>query len=391
MTAVFRTLFPILLLGIALLPAPASAQVVSYVVATIEGNITQAMVNFIALYTDALRPTLMVVFSLAVVLYGIKILYAPRELQKMTGIFMLKLAIVAGFSFNMAYFGMVPFQIVHGLIYAIIGGVDPWMQFDTYIAALMGNGNLSQGIIGTLGAALFSGIQGIMTFLVGFIGVFSILYLGFRAAFSYLSAIVLIAFIMLISPLILPLAMFTQTERIYFRKWFDLLIAAMINPVVVIVFLWMIMGIIQSSVTDIMSIPGLQEGQRLNKNAFSWLLPNDPNTWTQLEQTLGQPMGAPAVQSFMSPTLFSSMDANTLSTSALDFGPDQVWTMQQLTFQFLGLFIVAYLLMSLLNSIPDISDSIAGVATGLGWQGMPFAKELKQAVGTMKRAMAGAG
>lgn len=374
------------------LPMQAAAEpLVAYVVVTIEGNIMMAMTNFIALYTNALAPTLMAFFSLSVILFGIKLFYAPRELQKISIGFLLKIAIVSGFTFNMDYFSTVPFEIVHGLIYTILGGVDPWAQFDTYIAKLMGNGTLSEGIVGTIGAALFSGIQGILTFLVGFIGVFSILYLGFRAAFSYLSAITLIAFIMIISPLILPLAMFTQTERVYFKKWFDLLIAAMINPVVVIVFLWMVMGLVQDAVDGILGVDGLQGAQRMNRNMFSWLLPNDPNNWTQLSQTLGQQTGTPAVQSFMSPTLFSSMNANVMSTSALDFGPDQVWAMQQLTFQFLGLFILSYMLLSLLNAIPEIADGIAGVSSGLGWQGMPFSKELKQAIATIKKATASGG
>jgi hypothetical protein len=372
------------------LPLSAQAQV-SYVVDSIEGTIIQAMGNFIGVYTAYLMPTILAIFTLSVLLYGIKMIYAVQGLQKLTIIFVLKLAIVAGFTFNMGYFSGVPFQIVHGLIYAIVGGVNPWAQMDAYIAALMGNGNLANGIVGVLGAALFSGIQGLLVFLLGFIGVFSVLYLGFRAAFTYLSSIVLIAFIMLISPLILPFAMFTYTERIYFKKWLDLLIAAMINPVIVIAFLWMILGMVGTAVTNILGIPNLQGGYRMNKNMFSWLMPNDPNRWVQLEQTLGQTTQAPTVQSFMSPTLFSSMDANVVSTAALDFGPDQVWTMQELTFHFLGLFIVSYLLLSLLNSIPSLADGIAGVATGMEWQGMPFVKEIKQAIGTIKAAAGGGG
>lgn len=372
----------------AMVPLQAQAQV-TYVVNNIENTIVAAMSNFIAAYTDYLRPTMLAVFTLAVVLYGIKMIYAIQELQKMTLTFMLKLAIVAGFAFNMDYFATLPFAVVHGLIDTIVGGVNPWVQLDAYIGELMGNGNLANGIVGILGAALFSGIQGILVFLVGFIGVFSVLYLGFRAAFSYLSSIVLIAFIMLVAPLILPLAMFTHTDRIYFKKWIDLLIAAMINPVIVVAFLWMIVGLVGGAVGTLIGIPNLQAGYRMNHNMFSWLMPNDPNRWTQLSSTLGQPIQAPAVQSFMSPTLFSSMNANALSTAALDFGPDQVWTMQQLTFDFLGLFIVAYLLLSLLDGIPDIADNIAGVATGIGWQGMPFVGQLKQAASVIKKAAGG--
>lgn len=402
-------------------PGVAPGYVTTRMVTCIQTSILNALQGYIAAYTQALGPTIMVLFTLGVILYAIKLLYQPRELQQMTFGFMLRFVIAGALAWHAATIVLWPFMIITDLTRIVAGGYTPWVQMDALIGRLLGFNNagasLSNGLIGVIGAMLFSGLSGILAFLLGMISVIFTLYFVFRAVFIYLSAIIMVAFLMVISPLIIPLALFPYLDRSYVKKWTDLLIASMITPVVMVAFLSMFLSVIGIMINlSINSIHGNAQCSRAavisgtcapstnfsaytrsNTNLTSWLLPADPYTWNRMAQNLGSPIpgqnqprdSTPPVQSFMSPSLLASMDANPMATSSLDFGPDQVFTMQMLTLNFLGLFIVVYLMKGMMDVVPELADSLGGVATGLGEQGVPLLDSLKQSVNQLKKMTGG--
>jgi hypothetical protein len=128
---------------------------------------------------------------------------------------------------------------------------------------------------------------------------------------------------------------------------------------------------------------------RSNRNAFSWMLTADPATVRTLENTLGAQPGRTALQNFMSPVMSQSIDTNPITGFALDFGANQVWALQLMVFGFLGIFIVSYLMLSMINYLPEVTDSITGIATGLKVESVPFMAEFKQGLTKLKSAMSG--
>ena len=71
---------------------------------------------------------------------------------------------------------------------------------------------------------------------------------------------------------------------------------------------------------------------------------------------------------------------NPITSFTLDFGANQVWNMQMLTFSFLGLFLVAYVMISLMGKLPELADTISSVSTGIEFQSLPLLGEARQAV-----------
>jgi len=194
--------------------------------------------------------------------------------------------------------------------------------------------------------------------------------------------------------LMIPLALFSNTTR-YLYKWIDYLIAAIIHPVLLFAFLFLFGGVIIDMLNwftcGLLSGTDFSQHWRNNQNLFSWLLNADPRAIQQLEGVLETGNGRTAVHSFVSPSMLNAVDVNPVTTFAIDFGANQVWAMQLLVFGFLGLFITAYLLLSMINYLPRISESIAGVVLGLEVQGIPFVSELRHAFSRLKGALGSSG
>lgn len=372
-----------------------SWQFTTRVVNCVQGSIQIATAAMLQGYKTYV-PVFMAFALFALILFGVKLVTGQPQMLRLTYSFVFRFALVYMFWYFMVYtdFPGAVFAIVTDFSSLVVGGWSPWIQLDTYLGKIMGSGsntNFSQGLFGIIGNSLFTGLSGGFVFIIGSLAAITTLYLGFRAIFSYLAALMMIAFLLIISPLVIPLALFHYTER-YLNKWLDLLIAAMINPALVFAFLWVFLGLINNIVdTVLIQVLGGNDFSnfwRANNNMISWLMPTDPMMKQQLGQILQETsnphLGIPPLQTFTSPALSSAVDLNPISSFALDFGPSQVWMMQTMTFHFLGLFLVAYVMLSMLGAIPDIADSIAGVVTGLKFEGLPLIGEARSAINTFK-------
>jgi len=182
------------------------------------------------------------------------------------------------------------------------------------------------------------------------------------------------------------------TER-YTRKWFELLVAAMIQPVMLFAFLWMFLSLIDSTVASIFDLLGGNDFQaywRNNTPLFSWSLLTDPTLLQKYEARGAQP-GIPIVQSFMGPLMGRSMDLNIFHLPGIDFGPANMLAIQQLIAAFIAVLIVIMLLRTMLDAIPRLADDVAGVTTRIGFENIPFVGNLKQAVGSLTAPAGGGG
>ncbi len=405
-------------------------QVTTKVVNCVQSVLSNAVLTMMNLLVNALRPTIATVFLLATVFFGIRIALGVEQLTKETMVFAVKFAVVFFFAFNLPAFltsygvtgapTLLPYAIVDtftsmvsraftGAPYNRPANWLPWNEFDLYISKLLGFGatRIDQGLLGIVNTSITSGLTGVLCFLLGMLGIIALLYFGFRAVYSYLAAMVLIGYVTMIGVIMVPLALFEFTSERYFKKWLDLLIAAMLNPVILFAFLAIFLPAIESALYGVICmfspgcpnpqwcfdnncVPDLRAFQRSGSSMFSWQMPTDPVLWRQFEATLGQQRGAQAVQNFMNPSMSSAMDMGSMSFASTDFGPNQVQKMQDLTLAFLGLFVAAYAMLSLLSGIPRIADGIAQVFTGLEFEGMPFANEFRQVLSKMKSAVSGA-
>lgn len=335
----------------------------------------------------------------AVILFGIKIFGMEPRLNRMGFLLLLKIGLVVWYVTNLHWIAIIPLEITVYMSHLVVGGWSPWTDLDLYLGKIVGfaptdgpNGtDFSNGLLSLVGSALMSGLSGSLLFIIGSLSILTTLYFGFRAVFTYCAALLLIGFIMMISPFLVPFALFEYGYRFYFKKWLDLLIGAMLNPIFLFAFLWVFLGIIRFIVDTIVVVilGGNEFGQwqRDNQQLFSWVAPTDPRILDNLGQALGTETPTDtAYQDFAGGTTTSVVEYNPLTSFTLDFGANQIWNMQLLTFSFLGLFLVAYVMISLMGKLPELADSISGVYTGIEFKSLPLLGEARQAVSKLSGA-----
>jgi hypothetical protein len=342
----------------------------------------------------------------AIVVFGMRVLNGEREITRKTVGFLLRLGLVMAFSWNLNGWGLAIFNIEDEMINLVSGG-EPWYRIDDFLGKLFGAGPqivLFQGLMGILGGALTSSTVGVILFIAGFLAILDILTFLIRVVFTYLAAYLVIAFMIIISPIVIPLALFFTTEY-YFRKWVDMLISAMLTPVLLFAFLQLFVPVFIVLVAAIFAIlgfpicpdpndptnwwatcpaPDFRAYWKLNQPLFSWLVPGDPTFDQMLTITTDTDLSDSAVQSNINPLLRRGFNANILNVPGIDFGLNNLGVTQQLVFAFMSLWIFASLMKSMVGAIPDIASGIAASASPVDLQSVSIkrmATEAKQNIG----------
>lgn len=362
--------------------------VTTRVVYCVENSIVSAVVAFLSMLSEIMWPTVTAVLLFSAALFGIRISLGEQELTKETITYLIKLGVVIMFSVNLGGFASIPFAVVEEAITLVVGGWSPWEQIDLMLAKFFGFGPqlaLFQGLLSIIGAALFSSAAGGLMFIIGLLVILGILNLVFRAVYTYLAALMVLAFTIIISPIAVPAAMYRPTQR-HFKKWLDLLIGVMVLPVILFGFLWIFLGMVDTTIASIFNLLGGNDFQaffRHNQAAFSWLLPTDPDIWKQLEQGAGLKRNVPPILEGMNPMMGQAMDMNPMHFPGIDFGANNLMMMQQVIMNLVAVLLVVFLMVSMIEEIPYLSDSISGIATGIRFERLPLVSDIRRALSTI--------
>ena len=378
------------------------------VVNCIKGSIITATGDLLQVISDYMTPLVSIMVVFALIILGARILNGERELTRTVVGFALRLGLVWMFYYNLggAISGMpggnlsnAIFLVEDQLVQLVNTGTGsdpsytPWDRIDLFIGKIFGFGPqivLFQGLLGLVGAALVSSTLGIILFLAGFMAIVDLLTFTLSVVFTFLMSYLLIAFMIIISPLIIPMALFFYTER-YFQKWLAMLVGAMLTPVMLFAFLGMFMNIFSVLIAGIFGTlgfacpgcdspitcdlsqcvpPDFKAFWKLNQPLFSWLIPGDPTFDQMLSSVTQTGVGDPAVQSNILPTARRALNTSMVMVPSIDFGRNNVGIMQKLVFQFISLWIFASLMKSMVAKIPDIAASIASTVTGIDMYSM---------------------
>lgn len=368
-------------------PGVPSWMVVSLITDCVNNNIRAATFLFLNALSSALAPAIGSVLTLAVVIFGFRAMILEEQLPAKALGLGIKIGAVLMFTVSLGGLGTLPFETVDASISIITLGLAPWTEVDMTLGQLFGYApglSLEKGVLGFLSGGLYSSASGAFLFFVGGAVILGMVGLAIRAIYSYLLAMTMIAFMMVISVMFIPMIVFGYTER-YFRKWLDLLIAAMIQPMLLFAFLKMFFGLINISVGQIFGVLGGNDFRRFWRSdtpLFNWGVITDP-ALLQHYEALGQARGIPMKQSYLDPALGRTMDTNFLHPPTLDFGPDTMVMWQSLVTQFIGLGIIVYIMITLVDAIPRLADGIAGVSTYMGLENLPFMQQAKGAIQNM--------
>lgn len=365
-------------------------QLTSKLVTCINKNIRLAVAGFIEKLSTYMEPIVGLLFTFALVLFGVRLAGGERQLVPAAAGFLFRSGLILMFAFNLGGFAYAPFAIVdEGLSLLTTGamgapGWSPWEQIDLMLAKLVGAGpglTMAQGVLGIIGAALYSHSMGLFLFLLALVAILILLNFIFRCVYTYLLCMLTIGYLVAISPLIIPLAFFGITER-HMRKWLDWLLTVILIPILLFGFLWLFLSVVEGSIASIFQLFGgsndFSAFWRNNVPVFSWNLVGDPSLFRNYDVL--DDVRRPAMQSYMNPLGGGVMDLNLLRLPMIDFGANNPQVIQALIMRFASLGITCYLLISALDAMPSMAESIVGVNTTIALERLPFVDDVKHAI-----------
>ncbi len=97
------------------------------------------------------------------------------------------------------------------------------------------NPGMARGLINFFFSSMQTSVMGILLAVVGFVFIYSLVWMVLKALFVYLAGYIGIAFLMIFAPLFIPLVLFRVTSE-YFKKWFRMVIGFMLQPVIILAF-----------------------------------------------------------------------------------------------------------------------------------------------------------
>lgn len=381
--------------------------------------VTNVMIGALSIFLEELseymKPIVAVMLVLAVILFGFRLLSQEPHLAAEGTKFFIRFALVVGFVyFFITELYVYIFPIMEQLITLVWNATNqtgfagtPWEFIDVLLGTLFGFGgsmDLMMGILGLVMALLFSSTMGIYVFVLAIGALLAFITFLFRVVFTYLLAIVTLAFMIALAPLVVPLAVFQTLEQRYFKKWLDLLISAVMQPVILFAFLGMFLGLFGQGICTLLatfnSTPcGMACGAsdcdfkhlwQVNQPLFSWLMPSDPaivKRFDDPDMFLDDPANVkaiPPVQVFMNPQLQNAMNMNVMNVPAVNFGANQMAALQMLGLNFISFLLLGALMMSMVQLIPQLAADLTAATLGLGIQELPFEQEAKSGFGKLQ-------
>lgn len=351
------------------------------VVKCVEVTVRYSVTELLKVISSYMGPVVAALSTLAIIVFGVRTMSGEPRLAPQAFGLLIRLSLIVFFSNNLGGFSDSIFAILDQMLRLVTDTKEvscspyPWCGLDHFLQKLLGFGphvTLAGGVLGLLGGALFSSTFGLMLFLIGITAIISLLLFVFQVVYMYLNAIVLIGFLLIISPLLIPFAIFYYSER-YVDKWIKLLISAMLTPMMMFAFIWLFMGIFDTLIAHIFSIVPegtLKSFLHTNRPLMSWLMPTDPDMVKHLAElpqlptpegvTPGAHVVVPPLQTVTNPADNLSMNKNITVPNSTDFGPNDSLIKQNLIYAFASLYLYTTLMKSLLEKIPEVAGRIAG-------------------------------
>lgn len=228
---------------------------VNRMIACIGETVIWSVQKHLGAYNTGIIQIIRALFVLAIIMYGILLFMGRGNIAVRDGIMLaIKIGFITWLVINSEFGKLFPYLL--GMINWTVGlvtsyvttqlnpycGVSQqiWLRVDCVLGLLIGGIipgiGLSSGLIGFLGAALFSGGTGLALFLLG-LGILLVLGMAlFQAAFILVSSYIALALLAIVAPLMIPLILFQVTSG-YFQKWVRLLIGVILQPIFLFAYL----------------------------------------------------------------------------------------------------------------------------------------------------------
>lgn len=370
--------------------------------------VKQAMLHAVFEITTGMRnymkDVLTVCFTLYIALFAIRVMGGEPQLVPSTAKTLIRIAVVWLLFNNIPAMAYYAYGITDWFIKLVL--IDPtftpWEKIDSFLSRLMGFApglTLVNGVAGIIFALAVSGTLGTSVFTFALIGMYTMMMFILEIVYTYLAAFMSIGFLMILAPLVIPLALFSYTDQRFFSKWFKNLITAMITPMMLLGFLQVSLGYFDELIDDAMvvfsdnkmpinedgfAMPDMSEFWRANQNLIpSWVLVGDPTTAEKMRDEINKKVKAgemkhkimPPVATEINPHARVGMEKGGMMSFVTTYPPQKL---QDLLLAIIPIFIYALMLLGLVRKMPELATAIAGGVTISMASSATFMQEAQQ-------------
>jgi hypothetical protein len=241
------------------------------VVHCIQALVVEAAKTFLNGFMPVYTSIVIAAMVLAVTIYGAMIAMGTVTRPPVQSIIlMLKVGAVAFFTLQFSGLIDMVFDVMEGLLYIVTdymtlsassacsdegkvrelfvdferAEISAWDKVDCMFMTLLGVGVAStaaSGFVSILVALLFMGGIGLILAVIGMLFILTLLFSLLRAVKIYLMSVISVAFLICVSPLIIPMVLFAPTKPL-FNQWLKNLLNYMVIPVFLFAYLAMMVA-----------------------------------------------------------------------------------------------------------------------------------------------------
>lgn len=386
-------------------------QITSLVVNCVRSVIITGTKAIVKDLSEYIKDTVVMLFAVVVAVFGIRLVAGEAEVTSKSFAVLAKLAFVSGFAFSADQWSDKLFNMMDALVGMVLPEENwsPWNAIDTFMGNLFGFGNgltLFNGVTGVVFAAALSASTGSAIFGSAMLAFYNLMMFVLDLIYAYLASYLLMGFSIILAPFMIPLALFPYTER-FFRKWLQLVIGAIILPMMLFGFLYyglntfgtLIENCVQTmskGLKDSEGNPSFETFWRMNQPVMSVMSSADPNQVKQITDAVNRRPRItvddngnevkgkakevkiyPFTGTEINPLIRTTRDMNRGKRPVVMFDPS---TINQIITTFITLWIYCKLLNGLVRKTPELAQRISGsVSISIAFSHSGFKERYRQA------------
>lgn len=389
------------------------------VVTCLQAAIEDATYRLLADFSDIMWEPIAALITLQISLFGVHAVMGSSEINKRFFALLLKIGCVVLFADNLGGFAPTIFGIMEEAQRIIIENIgytgdmecdaaaaaaafynsEVWVKMDCILNKLFQYEEpllLYNAIFALISSALFSGSMGVAVFFMGITMLLNVLGFVFYAVYIFIVAYMYVGFLIIISPLLVPLLLVGVSVGTY-ERWLYNMMGGIAIPVFVFAYLTITLPVLDHSIFgaagSLQEVLGdeLYEWYRNEQQWCSQQIGTDRDNYRNVPATGGFDYITGPLKNIVTPILSGNTDyCATFGTSSLDFLEDHVEMLMKILDAVLRILITAYLLTTLLKQMPTVAAQIFRGGFGLaklGMDGLPFESAMRGGMQEGKASM----
>ena len=373
--------------GTTMVPCTWTIGITAQVVNCVQQAIISATQRYLQAFSTAIFGSVVAFVTLVVTFFGVQMLFGLSEVTKKAPALLLKIGAVFLFANNLGGFANVVFDIMDEAQVVITNNIPTgsfacdiglaiagmftndviWMRMDCLLGRMLGiSGDMLfyNGVLALLATTVFSGVIGVMVFFAGLSAIMSMGFFVLNAVTTYLISYLMVAFLIIISPLLIPLLLLGATMNM-FTMWLRSMLSAMAQPAMMFAFMAITLPMLDNiiivdshSINQVLGEDFLQY-MRNQSTPCTFATPTDEDNFDAVQgggDTWWNDRGE-----VLSPIMDGATDmCQVMQMAETDFGQEHLDTMMKVAVSLIRILFVAYLISKLQGFVPRLTSMVMG-------------------------------